>query len=227
MQPSRYSPGMTSNPLRYVSKADAVYAEVRRRILDGELAAGSSVNQEQFAAQLGVSTTPLREALRRLESEGFVRTVAHRDVVVAPLDRDELIALYEVREELDPLAASLAAKRHTEAERERLLAAAARLGTRGGDAVRANREFHAAIYQACHNPVLVELVDSLWDRADRYRRQVGMFARGADVRREHEAIVLAVLDRRAREAEKLMREHLRSGRAAIEAHLDRGGLLVG
>src|SRR4051812_45764588 len=112
---------MTSNPLRYVSKADAVYAEVRRRILDGELAAGSSVNQEQFAAQLGVSTTPLREALRRLESEGFVRTVAHRDVVVAPLDRNELVALYEVREELDPLAASLAAKRHTEAERERLL----------------------------------------------------------------------------------------------------------
>jgi DNA-binding GntR family transcriptional regulator len=218
---------MPLNPLRYLSKADAVYAEVRRRILDGELAAGSSVNQEQFAAQLGVSTTPLREALRRLESEGFVRAVAHRDVVVAPLERDELVALYEVREELDPLAASLAAKRHTEAERERLLAAAARLETRDGDAVRANREFHAAIYEACHNPVLVELVDSLWDRADRYRRQVGMFARGADVRREHEAIVRAVLDRRARDAAKLMREHLRSGRAAIEAHLDRGGLLAG
>jgi len=95
-------------PLVFKSKADAVYREVRQRILDGELSPGSSLNQEQLAATLEVSTTPLREALRRLETQGFVRTVAHREIVVAPLVVEELVALWEVRRDLDATAAALA-----------------------------------------------------------------------------------------------------------------------
>src|SRR3954453_19819920 len=94
------SEAFAKRELTYLSKADAVYAELRRRILEGELAPGAALNQEQVAAALGVSTTPVREALRRLESEALVRTVAHREVYVTPLEVEELVALYEVRENL-------------------------------------------------------------------------------------------------------------------------------
>jgi DNA-binding GntR family transcriptional regulator len=210
----------------HMSKADAVYSEVRRRILEGEFAPGAALNQEQVAAALGVSTTPLREALRRLESEGFVRTVAHREVIVSPLEIDELVALYEVREDLDALAVALAAERHTPDERERILAGAKSLHEDGtGDALSRNRAFHAAIYRSCHNLVLIDLLDALWDRADRYRRLVKFVANDVQVIAEHEALVQAVLDRRPDEAARLMREHLRSAQELIERSIKAEGTL--
>lgn len=204
----------------YQSKADAVYTEVRRRILEGEIPAGSALNQEQLAAALGVSTTPLREALRRLGAEGFVRAASHREMLVAPLEVAELIAIYEVRENLDPLAAALAAERHTTAERERIVAAAEALRAEGGDEpLGLNRQFHTAIYRSCHNDVLINLLDGLWDRADRYRRLVNYVARDAQVVAEHDALLAAVLERRRDDAARLMYEHLRSSRQLIEGSL--------
>jgi DNA-binding GntR family transcriptional regulator len=72
-----------SVPIQAVTKAEAVYLETRSRILKGVLAPGSAVNQEALAADLGVSITPLREALRRLEMEGLIRLEAHRTMVIA------------------------------------------------------------------------------------------------------------------------------------------------
>ena len=139
--------------LLHHSKSAAVYLELRRRILHAELPPASAINQEQLAAQLGVSTTPLREALRRLESEGLVLPMAHREAVVSPLDPVELEAIYEVREHLDPLAAALAAERHTEAEADEIRRATARMRKPGrDDPMSVNRRYHAAIYGACHNP---------------------------------------------------------------------------
>jgi DNA-binding GntR family transcriptional regulator len=195
-----------------------VYVEVRRRILEGEFAPGQALNQEQVAAALGVSTTPLREALRRLESDGLVLTSAHRELIVAPLEIAEFTALYEVREDLDALAAALAAERHTEEDRARIIAASEALH-RGGvaDPLAANRAFHAAIYHACQNPVLIDLLDGLWDRSDRYRRLLKSVAQAAQVVAEHEALIEAVLERRPQVAAQLMRDHLRASRELIEA----------
>lgn len=109
--------------ITYRSKAYAAYVELRRRILEGHLEAGAPVNQEQLASDLGVSTTPLREALRSLETEGFVRTRTHRDVIVAPLDHEELLQLYQVRGHLDCLAVRLAVENHDDAARARIEAA--------------------------------------------------------------------------------------------------------
>jgi DNA-binding GntR family transcriptional regulator len=209
---------VTSVP--YLTKTDAVYAELRRRILEGVVEPSSTLNQGQLAAELGVSTTPLREAIRRLESEGLVRSMTHRLVVVAALDQDELVSLYEVREPLDALAAGLAASRHTEAEREQIIAALERISNpTDGDALTQNRQFHATIYRACHNPVLIELLEALWDRADRYRRAGDFLARDVNVIGEHRALAQAVLARLPDEAERLMREHLRASRDAIERRI--------
>src|SRR6476660_3222116 len=105
-----------SVPLLAVTKAEAVYIETRSRILKGTLAPGSAVNQETLAADLGVSITPLREALRRLEMEGLIRLEAHRTMIITPLTSQELHEMYASRMELDPLAAGLAAGSASETE---------------------------------------------------------------------------------------------------------------
>jgi len=208
-------------PLAFKSKADAVYREVRQRILDGELPPGSSLNQEQLAMTLEVSTTPLREALRRLETQGFVRTVAHREIIVAPLVLEELVALWEVRSDLDASAAALAAERHGPDDKVRMLAAAEAMNSNNdeGEAVERNREFHTAIYGACHNPVLIELLDALWDRADRYRRLITVASSAAETAGQHQALLEAVLEGRREDAARLMRDHLRGSGALIEQSL--------
>ena len=75
------------------TKADGVYLEMRNQILYGVLEPGSRVDYLQLSAALGVSITPLREALRRLEADHLVIRIAHRDVIVAPLTREEATEL--------------------------------------------------------------------------------------------------------------------------------------
>ena len=101
----------------FATKSDLAYTRVRGLILSGELAPGAVLPQAALAQQIGISTTPLREALRRLKQEGLVELDAHRDARVRPLDATEARDLLELRRSLDPLAASLAAQRRTDADR--------------------------------------------------------------------------------------------------------------
>lgn len=205
----------------YTTKADAVYAELRRSILGAAIAPGSPLNQEQLAATLGVSTTPLREALRRLEAEGLVEVTAHRQLVVTTAEIADLPNLFLVKEELDCLAARLAARRATEDDR-RLLQDALSPEPPDGD-VRwagwaANKELHLAIVRATHNPVLIEELERLLDRYDRYLPffdKVVFFDPVA--RSEHAEIVAAILDGRGDDAAALMRAHYRRGWDAMAA----------
>jgi DNA-binding GntR family transcriptional regulator len=194
--------------MTFQTKSEAVYNELKRRILDGTIPPGMSLNQDRLAAEFGVSTTPLREAMRRLESEGLVVSAAHKDVVVSAVRPDDLAAIYEVRRELDALAVGLAASRHDAAEAATIRAACDVLSGSTVDALDANRRFHRAIYAACHNPVLTEELDRLWDRSDRHRRLLRDIADDHDVLSEHLAIAEAVLARRDKQAAKLMRRHV-------------------
>ena len=205
-----------TGPAAYRSKADVAYDQLRAAILAGDLSAGTALKQEQLALDLGVSTTPLREALRRLESEGFVKMPAHRDAIVAPLDLNELVALYEVRETLDSLAAGLAATRHDESDRAAMNAAARRLGATRADPVAANRALHASIYRASHNPVLIAELDSLWDRSDRYRTAIRGLARAPQIVESHRALVATVLSGDAKKATSEMRAHIAEARRSVE-----------
>jgi DNA-binding GntR family transcriptional regulator len=214
---------LEKSPFADRSKSSAVYFELRTRILSTALSPAAGLNQEQLAEELGVSTTPLREALRRLQSEGLVTLMAHREAIVSPLDPAELAAIYEVRAELDPLAAALAAERHTSSEAAAIRAATERARKPGRqDRLSANRRYHSAIYAACHNPVLVETLDRLWDRSDRYRRAVGFIATDPSIQEEHMAIAEAVLERRSRDSSRLMRRHIKRTCAAFH-ELNREG----
>jgi len=95
------------------SKSDVAYAELRRRILSGDLAPGSRLAQYELATSLNMSITPLREAIRKLSSENLVDLDTHRNVYVARIGATEARKLFEVRLLLDPPAVELAAARRT------------------------------------------------------------------------------------------------------------------
>ncbi|WP_139005563.1 GntR family transcriptional regulator [Arthrobacter crystallopoietes] len=210
-----------------LTKNAYAYEEVRQRIMVGTLEPGQPLAQSQLAAELGVSLTPMREALRRLDAEGLVYIDAHKNARVATLSATEAKYLFEVRERMDPMAAALAAERRTDSDIVRLKEAAARLKPLADesdlDALTAHREFHRAIYTASHNELLINLLEGLWDKADRYR-QVGLKTRkdsAADRRRvdrEHASIMKAVIAGNAAEAERQMLQHVQGslGRRAID-----------
>lgn len=201
-----------------VTKTDLAYEQIREAILDGRFKPGSTLDQEVLAEQLDLSTTPVREALRRLESERLVVRRAHRDTIVAPLSKEMLEETFTIRLALDPMAASLAAQHATAQERKTLegFLHVDEPAPKPSDRVNTHRQLHRAIYGASHNEILIEMLESLWNIVDRYRLvtlQLGAIA--PPIHRDHEALVEAVVAGRAREATKLMREHTVDGIQAI------------
>lgn len=157
-----------------MTKAEAAYELVREQVLRGDLVPGAVIAQATLARELGISTTPLREALRRLMTEGLVELDAHRDARVTRLTAEEARDLVEIRRSLDPLAAGLAAERRTRDDLALIRSTADELlplRTDPGPAeLLTHRRFHVAIYSASHNQLLVQSLDALWDKADRYRK---------------------------------------------------------
>ncbi len=200
----------------FATKSDLAYDRVRDLILSGDLAPGAVLPQSALAQTIGISTTPLREALRRLKQEGLVELDAHRDARVRPLDATEARDLLELRGSLDPLAASLAAQRRTEADLAAVRAALdglRALSTRPSAAqLESHHRFHAAIHRASHNALLVETLDGLWVKTDRYRRhglETGRTDEELNARAtEHRLLFEAVRDGDADTAADLMRRHV-------------------
>jgi DNA-binding GntR family transcriptional regulator len=205
------------------TKADGAYLEMRNQILLGTLEPGSKVDYVRLAGSLGVSVTPLREALRRLEADHLVIRNAHRDVVIAPLTEQEAAELVAVRQELDLLAARLAAAQMTREE----IASARKLLTSQDerDALRylraaglpvaadgmpnVNRAFHRMVYCGSHNQVLIQCRDALSTRTERYvivARRIVAVPREA-VKSLHERLLAALEAHDAQAAEDLMRAH--------------------
>jgi DNA-binding GntR family transcriptional regulator len=199
-----------------VTKAESAYELVREQVLSGDLEPGAVIAQATLARELGISTTPLREALRRLMTEGLVELDAHRDARVTRLTAEEARDLIEIRRSLDPLAAGLAAERRTREDLALIRATADELlplRTDPGTAeLLTHRRFHVAIYSASHNQMLVQTLDGLWDKADRYRRlalENGRTEEDLDrTHTEHRAMVEAIAAGDADTAAAVMLAHV-------------------
>jgi DNA-binding GntR family transcriptional regulator len=207
------------------TKADGVYLEMRNQILYGVLEPGSRVDYLQLSAALGVSITPLREALRRLEADHLVIRIAHRDVIIAPLTHQEATDLVAVRQELDLLAARLAAVQMTqdelavardlvesqdEQEALRYLRDAG-IPVAVGGMLNVNRAFHRMVYCGSHNQVLIQYRDAISTRTERYvilARQISEVPAEA-YRLMHSRLLAALAARDAAAAEDVMRAHYR------------------
>jgi DNA-binding GntR family transcriptional regulator len=209
----------------FATKSDLAYTRVRDLILSGTLAPGAVLPQGALAQQIGISTTPLREALRRLKQEGLVELDAHRDARVRPLDATEARDLLELRRSLDPLAASLAAQRRTDTDVDDLRAALDGLESLSASPsiaqLESHHRFHAAIHRASHNALLVQTLDGLWVKTDRYRRHGLQSGRSDDELEaratEHRQLFEAVRDGDADAAAELMRRHVETSLGARSA----------
>jgi len=211
-----------SHEQTFRTKGELAYDLVKARVLDGSLVPGSVVNQAALAQQIGMSTTPLREGLRRLSAEGLIRLDAHRDATIAPLSAEEARHIIEMRTELDPLGVALAAERYTPADATTIKSALEDLRASVDDTeegMRVHRLFHVAIYEASHNPILIDVLNSLRTRSGRYR----IFGSSADVappslaeqQTEHDALAKLVLERDAAAASTLMRSHVKESLAGL------------
>ncbi|MBN9738177.1 MULTISPECIES: GntR family transcriptional regulator [unclassified Pseudonocardia] len=202
-----------TNP--YATKSDYAYLTLREMILGGQVEPGAVLNQATLARTIGISTTPLREALRRLSTEGLVELGAHRDARVTGLSAEEARDLLEMRRSLDPLAVGLAAERRTRDDIRRIREAAVAVSPLperpAAHDLDAHRRFHAALYGASHNELLIHTLDGLWDKADRYRR-AALPDRTRDERdekaHEHVALVDAVVAGDSEGASTLMLRHI-------------------
>ena len=195
------------------SAVSMAYERLRALVLSGDLPPGSRLAQAEFAEQLGTSTTPVREALRRLVGEGLVEFHPNRGFRTSDLGVAAMLRRLEVRLIVEPGIAVLAAERRTDdslasmrnaIERERAATSAAM-------AHDASRDFHLLLAEATDNHEIVRMLDSLWitevGRRLMTRRAADQEWQGADVI-EHQAILKAVQDQRAEEARDLMATHI-------------------
>ena len=187
---------------------------IRERISSGSLPRGARVHQEDLAEELGVSRTPVREALRRLAAEGLVEMRTNRGARVADVDQVGMRGSYEARTVIEPGAARLAAGRRLAEPLARMRAAVAaqRRSLRNVQrSFEANREFHLALAEASGNEFLVQFAERLWVARigeTIYERQVETQERMLLDVREHEQIIEAIEAGDGRRAESLVRRHL-------------------
>lgn len=229
--------------VRITTLVDEVAFRIERAILDGELAAGTELNQEQLCARLGVSRTPLREALRRLEAHGLVILRANRSAVVRLMGRQDVIDLYKVRAELESFACALACDNRSDADiteleeaQDQLEVVAADLRadlTDKGDAERqtrlherlreSNDRFHRTIHRASGNTALPELIMQVWSRFPKdyvWRTLARVEDELALHSRQHRAVIDALRMRDAAVARAAMSQHIGLSCDLLVAHLD-------
>jgi|CXWL01.1.fsa_nt_gi DNA-binding GntR family transcriptional regulator len=209
------------NILSRASLSDAAAAAIRAMIVDGRLRAGERLNEVHLAARLGLSRTPLREALNRLASEGALEARPHLGYLVKPLTREEFEQIYDIRPILDPAALRLAGL-PAPAQIERLeklnrkLAKAADQET----AIALDDAWHLGLLSACPNRVLIELIKSMILRTRRYElalaRETTFVAQASD---DHARILAALRAGDLSAACSALEHNMQSGKAPIIAWL--------
>jgi DNA-binding GntR family transcriptional regulator len=176
----------------YVSKTDLVAALIRELVITGELGAGEQLRQRDLAQRFGVSQTPVREAMRRLESEGLLICDTHRGFTVAAPDLSPTMENFQIRAALESLGASLAARKIDAAGLARLRALNDQMRALPDDDPRyqeLNREFHFAIYEYARSPLLLSLMRLLWASLHGGPRVTRSHAESA---RQHDDILVAL-----------------------------------
>lgn len=201
---------------RSPSFREQAYQKIKDTVLH-ELSAGQPLVVDELAAQLGISRTPVREALLVLEQEGLVKCLPYKGTFVIDPSVEEVEQVYQVREVLEPFAARLAALRISDQELERLKITfdAVREAIEGGDFdpyFESDTQFHDLIVQNAGNQVLKEILENLSDRVYRIRVRARRRSSSHLVQsfEEHCLVLEALIKRDPSGAEHFMREHIRN-----------------
>ena len=205
----------------YLPLRDVVFNTLRKAILKGELKPGERLMEIALAERLGVSRTPVREAMRKLELEGLVVMIPRRGAQVANITEKDLNDVLEVRMALENLSIENACARMTEEQLDELWKAARNFEDTmaEGNLVRlaeADVAFHEIIYQASDNKRLIQVLNNLREQIYRYRVE---YLKEEETRnllvKEHEEITQAIRERNVGQARELSYQHLENQRKGI------------
>ena len=211
--------------LKFLTKNVAVYEALRKDIIEGRMKPGQKIIMSEVAKDLGLSDIPVREAIRRLESEGYVHFTPHIGAIVTELDENKIFELYLIRIELESLATRLAVphvttgdidfliKKNREMERAVQAQKYEKLGT-------LNKDFHLRIYKAAPYPTLYQLIEDLWEKMER-TQCVFTFVpdRAAASVEEHKDIIEALKAKDTALSEKLIKNQKNFTMASLERYL--------
>jgi DNA-binding GntR family transcriptional regulator len=195
-----------------MTDAKAVYQQLRNEITRGALLPGSPLREIPLAARFGVSRTPVREALRRLEQDRLLAP-GDRGMVVRAIDPNEVIQIYELRVLLESEAAREAARDRRQADLVRLEGLLARdralVDPDDGTRIRTNLEFHTAVWHATHNPVLIDLLQRLTTHLVHVPHStLSVGNRWHEAVDEHEQLLECIRECDASGARKIAAEHM-------------------
>ncbi|MBL4831691.1 MAG: GntR family transcriptional regulator [Aliivibrio sp.] len=208
-------------PTKAASLGEHVYLEVLKAIREGKYHPGERIRESEITQELNVSRTPVREAFRRLQSEGRLTIEPQRGAVVTELNHQEVAELYELRQQLESIAAQFAAKSASDAEistMEYLLKRAEESADDHRALNQINWELHHTIYQSAHNRFLMKVYNSLSDsmallRGSKYIPE----GRPETLHKEHKKIVDAIKKRDPEGAATAAKEHIQR---SFELHLE-------
>ena len=208
----------------FKTKNAAVYEALREGIIDGQLKPGQKIIMSEVAKKFGLSEIPVREAIRRLESDGFVELTPHVGAVVSKIDERELVETYLIRIELEALATRLAAPHVTshdigfleQKNREMKIAINKNMPEKLG---RLNKEFHLRIYQAAPYPYLLKLISDLWEKVERTQSVFAYVPERATASvEEHTKIITALRSKDTLLAENLIKQQKNRTMLALQRY---------
>src|SRR6185312_11208139 len=204
---------------------EQVYRTILDAICDGRLAPGERLTQESVAAKLAVSRQPVGQALLLLKQQKFVSEAGRRGLMVAPLDRDFMRWIYELRLGIEPLAATLAARHadRNDVARGEAIVSEGKAAVRDNsiaELIDADMRFHMYLYELSRNRLFVDLMADLWNHLRRAMREV---LQHREYRKaiwvEHEQILRAIAKRDGEAAAALVRAHLSHAAANVQVAL--------
>jgi DNA-binding GntR family transcriptional regulator len=202
-----------------LSIREHVYSRLKAQILGGELRKGTKLSEIPLSKRLGVSRTPVREAVQLLAKEGLVHIEAFKGARVSTLDATEIDAIYTVRECLDGLAALLATCHRTKSDLQSIRSALVRMESAHmgayAEQIHADLAFHAAIAKASQNDVLVQTLAGLADRVTQVRLLAQEYTQCQQSRDRHHQIYDAIEAQLPVQAEQVARAHVRAFRMLI------------
>lgn len=198
----------------YLPLREVVFNALRQAIIEGEFQPGERLMEVTLANRLGVSRTPVREAIRMLELEGLVVMIPRRGAEVAKITVKDLKDALEVRMAMEALSVRLACERIDDKGKEELKAACINFKEAINSKlvpaiVEGDEAFHNVIYKASKNNKLINITQNLREQVYRYRVEyVKDFLYHDNLVREHDLITMAILKGDADTAEKVMKEHI-------------------
>jgi DNA-binding GntR family transcriptional regulator len=222
----------TADERRHVTKQQFVYDTLRDAILRCEMGPGERLNIDAVAKRLEVSIVPVREALRMLESEGLVLSVAHVGATVAPISRGSIVEVFTVLEGLETVSTRAAAERAQPGDfrdLDQLTSAMdqALASERLDEWAALNTQFHLAIGRLCRMPMLEQMLRRALDHWDRVRRHFfsNVMLRRADLsQREHHQMLAQMKAGDFSGLERTIRDHNQGALAAYLACVEAGGV---